>query len=105
MEIHILKSRILPDERETHICFDPDTKLWTMDSTIPRHFNKAIKVGWKPVREYHYEDGQIAAMVLAAPERGLTIKSPKKRELTDEHKAKLLSSKINDLECIFEDND
>ena len=36
-------------------------------------------------------------------ERGITIKTPKKRELSDEHKAKLLSFQNDDLECDFED--
>lgn len=98
MKTQVLKQKFMPEERETHIWYDPETKLWTMESNIPRHFNKAMRVGWSPTRECHYEDGALAAVTLTAPERGLTIKSPKKREFSDEHKAKLLGSKINNLE-------
>jgi len=41
-------------------------------------------------------------MELEAPERGITIKTPKKREFSDEHKAKLLGQN-EDLEEEFED--
>ena len=98
MEKRILKNRIISEERETHILYDPETDTWTMESNIPRHFNKAMRVGWEPICQYCYEDGSIAAMTLSSSERGLTIKTPKKRELTDEHKAKLFGSKTNNLE-------
>lgn len=103
METITLKERFTPEERETHISFDPATKLWIMESNISRHFNKALRTGWTVMREYRYEDGLVAAMTLTAPERGITIKSPKKREISAEHKAKLLSSQIDDLECDSED--
>ena len=103
MQTITLKERILPEERETHIWFDPASQLWYLESNITRHFNKALRVGWTPVRKYVYEDGAVAAMELSASERGLTIKTPKKRELSDEHKAKLLVSKNDDLEEDFED--
>ena len=102
METYTLKDRILPEERETHLWFDPTTNLWHMDSNISRHFNKAVRTGWTAVRQYVYEDGYVAAMSFEAPERGITIKSPKKRELSDEHKAKLLGSN-DDLEADSED--
>ena len=102
METIILKERILPEERETHLWFDPSTNLWHMESNISRHFNKAIRSGWTPVRQCVYEDGYVAAMTLEASERGITIKTPKKRELSDEHKAKLLGQN-DDLEADSED--
>lgn len=42
-------------------------------------------------------------MKFIAAERGITIKTPKKRELSDEHKAKLLGAKNEDLEEDFDD--
>ena len=102
METTTLKERILPEERETHIWFDHTTNMWHMESNISRHFNKAIRAGWTPVCQHVYEDGYVAAMTLQASERGITIKSPKKRELSDEHKAKLLGSN-DDLEADSED--
>lgn len=105
METITLKERFLPEERETHISFDPATKLWIMESNISRHFNKALRTGWTVKRKYTYEDGLVAAMTLIAPERGITIKTPKKREFSDEHKSKLPFSQIDDLEGEFEDED
>ena len=105
METITLKDKFLPEERETHIWFDPATQLWMLDSNISRHFNKALRAGWDVTRKYVYEDGIVAAMTLCAAERGITIKSPKKRELSDEHKAKLPFRQINDLEGESEDED
>lgn len=103
MKTHVIKYKILPEERETHLNFDPDSGLWHMYSNISRHFNRAMRVGWTPVCQYVYEDGTVASMELVAHERGVTIKTPKKREFSDEHKAKLLSFQNDDLECDSED--
>ena len=103
METVVRNTRITPEERETHLWYDPTTKTWTMESNIPKHFNKALRVGWEPTLQHAYEDGTICSMVLTAVERGITIKTPKKRELSDEHKAKLLGSKNEDLEEDFDD--
>lgn len=98
MKTYILNQKITPEERETHLNFDPDTDTWVMESNIARHFNKALRNGWTPIRQYKYEDGTVAAMSLTASERGVTIKTPKKREFSDEHKAKLLGGQNDNLE-------
>lgn len=103
METVVRNTRIAPEERETHLWYDPTTKTWTMESNIPKHFNKALRVGWEPTLQHAYEDGTICSMVLTSAERGITIKTPKKRELSDEHKAKLLGLKNEDLEEDFDD--
>lgn len=103
METVVRNTRIAPEERETHLWYDPTTKTWTMESNIPKHFNKALRVGWEPTLQHAYEDGTICSMVLISAERGITIKTPKKRELSDEHKAKLLGVKNEDLEEDFDD--
>ena len=103
MDTITLKDKFQPEERETHIWFDPGTQLWYMDSNISRHFNKALRTGWNAMRKYVYEDGAVAAMTLCAAERGITIKTPKKREFSAEHKSKLPFSQIDDLEGESED--
>lgn len=103
MKTVVRNTRIAPEERETHLWYDPTTKTWTMESNIPKHFNKALRVGWEPTLQHAYEDGTICGMVLTSAERGITIKTPKKRELSDEHKAKLLGVKNEDLEEDFDD--
>ena len=51
-----------------------------------------------------YEDGTVCCMTLVASERGITIKTPKKREMSEEHKAKLFGTKNVDLDDNFEDD-
>ncbi len=103
MKTFIRTTRIIPEERETHLNFDYIDKVWYMESSIPRHINKALKSGWTPIEQHTYEDGTICSMKFIAAERGITIKTPKKRELSDEHKAKLLGAKNEDLEEDFDD--
>lgn len=80
-----------------------DWRPWTMETNIPKHFNKALKVGWEPISQGVYEDGTVCCMTLVASERGITIKTPKKREMSEEHKAKLFGAKNVDLDEDFED--
>ena len=77
-----LTTRLSTEERETHLNFDPITKQWIMDSTVPKHFNKALKQGWTPIEEFTYEDGTVCGMRLTAAERAITIKTPIKREVS-----------------------
>lgn len=98
-------TKITQDERETHLWYDPFSKTWTMESNIPKHFNKALKVGWEPTVQLVYEDGTVCGMTLVASERGITIKTPKKREMSEEHKAKLFGSKDEWSDEILNDED
>ena len=80
-----IKVNIKPtlEERETLLSYDPIDKMWTMDSNIPKHFRKAIKQGWTPIRQYVYEDGTVCSMWLSAPERAVTIRNTEKKQLTE----------------------
>ena len=90
MEIsHIGANRLTNEERETHIYYDAISKRWTMDSSIPKHFRKALKQGWTPIRQYVYEDGTICEMILTAPERAVTIRSTEKKKLSPKQLATL----------------
>lgn len=73
-------NRILPEERETHLWYNPNTKTWTMESNIPKHFNKAVKQGWTVDHKFINEEGSVIAMQLSAAERAITIKTPVKRK-------------------------
>ncbi len=72
------------EERETLLNYDPIEKIWVMDSTIPKHFRKALKQGWTPIQQYVYEDGTVCGMVLTAAERAITIRSTIKKEMSEE---------------------
>ena len=78
--------RFFPEERETHLWYDPIDHIWTMESNIPKHFNKAVRQGWTPVSKSIYEDGTVCAMTLTASQ-----------------KAALFSAKNNELDDDFED--
>jgi hypothetical protein len=71
------------EERETILTYDSDKKIWTMDSTVPKHFRKALKQEWTPVTQYVYEDGTVCGMVLTAPERAVTIRNTSKKQLSE----------------------
>ena len=87
--IKIGADHLTNEERETHLYYDPVEKMWTMDSSVQKHFNKAIKQGWTPIKQYVYEDGTVCEMVLTAPERSVTIRNTEKKQLSDKQLAKL----------------
>ena len=83
MEIIKVNVKLTNEERETHINYDPIDKVWTLYSTIPKHFRRALKQGWTLVKEYIDEDGVTCGMILTAPERSITIRSIDKKQLSE----------------------
>lgn len=83
MEIIKVSSKITLEERETILTYDAIDKMWTMDSVIPKQFNKALRQGWKLIRQYVYEDGTVCGMVLTAPERAITIRNTAKKQMSE----------------------
>ena len=75
--------KISAEERETILVYDNITKEWIMDSSVPKHFRKALKQGWKPIKKYIYDDGAVCAMVLTAPERAITIRNTEKKQMSE----------------------
>ena len=84
MEIIQITSRLSADEKEVVLVYDVESKTWTMDSTVPKYFRKAMKQGWTPIRQYVYEDGTVCGMVLTAPEKGINIRNPNKKRVMSE---------------------
>ena len=89
MEIVKMNSKLTNEERETHLNYDFIEKTWTMDSTVPKHFRKALKQGWKPIKEFVYDDGTVCGMILEAPERSVTIRSVEKKKLSNKQLSNL----------------
>lgn len=83
METIKVYGKLITDERETVLNYDGETKVWLMDTTIPKHFRRAIKQGWTPLRQYVYEDGTVCGMALTAPERSITIRSVEKKKMSE----------------------
>ena len=75
--------KLSPEERETVLTYDGIEKIWTMDTTIPKHFRKALKQGWTPTRQYVYEDGTVCGMELTASERAITIRNTAKKQMSE----------------------
>ncbi len=82
-------TKVYQEERETHLWYNPETKTWMMESNIPKHYNKAVKQGWSIDHKFINEEGAVIAMQLSAAERAITIRTPEKREMSEEHKEKI----------------
>ena len=85
-----VNSRITAEERETILHYDTINKTWTMDSTVPKHFNKALKQKWTLDTQYVYEDGTVCGMVLTAPARAITIRSTEKKQMSEKQMGNLV---------------
>jgi hypothetical protein len=92
METIQVNSKLTAEEREVTLNFDPISKTWTMDSTVPKFFRKALKQGWVPIRQYVYEDGTVCGMVLTGPERAITIRSTTKKQMSEKQLGNLSGS-------------
>lgn len=87
--IKVTGPRLSNEEREVHIYLDPIDKVWVLDAFMPKYFNKAIKQGWTPIRQYVYEDGTVCGMSLVGPERAITIRSTAKKQLSEKQLSNL----------------
>lgn len=81
--IKISGTKLMNEEREVYLYFDPVDRMWTLDAFVPKYFRKALKQGWTPIKEYVYEDGTVCGMSLTAPERAVTIRNVEKKKLSE----------------------
>ena len=84
METIKISTKLSNEEKETILTYDAIDKIWTMDTTIQKHMNRALKQGWMPIKKYMYSDGTVCGMVLIAPDRSITIRSTTKKELSED---------------------
>lgn len=91
------------EERETHLWYNPETKMWTMESNISKHFNKAVKCGWTVETKLVNEDDTPVSMILTAAERAITIKTPVKRMVSDKQRASCFGRENTHLIDDFDD--
>lgn len=90
MEIVKISGRLTQEEKETQLNYDPVDKVWRMYSMGSKWYNKALKGGWEPVKQYMYEDGTIAGYELAAPGRCITIRSTEKKKMSEQQMGNLV---------------
>jgi hypothetical protein len=88
-----INGKLTTEERETLLRYDPIDKMWFMDSSVPKHFRKALKQCWTPTKQYIDEDGIVSEMTLIAPERAITIRSTEKKQLSEKQLANLGADK------------
>ena len=84
MKIIKLRTRLTSEEKETILNYDFIDKMWIMDSTVQKHFNKALSQGRTPLVKYEYEDGSVAGYMLEAPGRAITIRNVEAKKMTNE---------------------
>ena len=89
METIKVNTRLSTEERETVLVYDNIDKVWRMDSTIPKHFNKAKKQGWTQTTEFVYEDGTVCGGAFEAPARAITIRNAEKKQLSEKQLSNL----------------
>ena len=93
METIKFNGRLTLEEKETLLNYDTVTNMWIMDSTVPKHFRKALKQGWTPIKEFVYDDGTVFGMVLSAPDRAITIRNTEKKQMTEKQLGNLNKNK------------
>ena len=89
METIKITTRLSVEERETVLAYDSIDKEWIMDTTVPKHANKAKKQGWIQKAEYVYDDGTVCGGVFTASERAVTIRNTEKKQMSDRQKTNL----------------
>ena len=88
-KIKMCGNKLTNEERETLLNYDSVERVWVMDSFVPKHFRKALKQGWTPVKQYVYDDGTVFGMTLTAPERAVTIRNVDKKQMSEKQLAVL----------------
>lgn len=96
METIKVTTRLSAEERETVLVYDNVDKVWRMDSTVPKHFNKALKQGWKQTTEFIYEDGTVCGGAFEAPARAITIRSTEKKQMSEKQLGNLPNNEDED---------
>ena len=98
METTKVSTRLSTEERETILVYSYSDKKWYMDTTVPKHVNKAKKQGWVQTDEYIYEDGTVCGGAFIAPERAITIRNAEKRQMSDKQMSNLPDGEDEDEE-------
>ena len=84
-----LTAKLTAEEKETMLNYDFLNKTWRMESTVQKHFNKALRQGWTPLVKYEYEDGAVAGYVLEAPGRAVTIRNVEAKKMSEKQMGNL----------------
>lgn len=86
-----VNNRLASEERETVLVYSSVDKMWHMDTTVPKHCNKAKKQGWSQMVEYVYDDGSVCGGAFKASARAITIRNAEKKQMTDKQMGNLFA--------------
>ena len=98
METIKVNNRLTLEERETVIVYSSVDKMWYMDTTVPKHANKAKKQGWQQTAEYVYDDGSLCGGAFTAPVRAITIRNAEKKQMSEKQLGNLRDNEDEDEE-------
>mgnify|MGYP003291715309 CR=1 FL=1 len=96
MKTIVVNNRLTLEERETVIIYSSVDKMWHMDTTVPKHCNKAIKQGWHQTVEYVYDDGSLCGGAFEAPARAITIRNAEKKQMSEKQLGNLRDNEDED---------
>lgn len=98
METIKVTCRLSAEERETVLVYDNIEKKWIMDTTVPKHFNKAKRQGWMQTVEFVYDDNTICGGTFEAPARAITIRNTEKKQMSENQLGNLQNNEDEDEE-------
>jgi hypothetical protein len=96
MKTILVNNRLTIEERETVLVYSSVDKTWHMDTTVPKHANKAKKQGWKQTVEYVYDDGSLCGGAFEAPARAITIRNAEKKQMSEKQLGNLRDNEDED---------
>lgn len=79
MKVIKISGRLTGEERETILRYDNIDKVWYLETTLLKHYNKCIKKGWTQTAEYQYEDGSVIGGWFIAPGNAVTLRGMTKK--------------------------
>ena len=91
MKTIMVNNRLSSEERETVLVYSSIDKMWHMDTTVPKHCNKAKKQGWNQTVEYVYDDGSVCGGAFEASARAITIRNAEKKQMSDKQMGNLFA--------------
>jgi len=91
-----MTTRLLTEERETVLVYSSVDKMWHMDTTVPKHVNKAKRQGWTQTTEFIYEDGTVCGGAFEAPARAITIRNAEKKQMSEKQMGNLHDNEDED---------
>jgi hypothetical protein len=91
MKVVKLNTKLSNEERETLLLYNYNTKKWTIDTTVAKHYNKAKKQNWVQLCEYVCDDGTVYGGVFEAPDQAVTLRNTTKKQLSDKQMENLSS--------------